>query len=59
MKTKEFTIEVKKSLNFQTYTVGEHCILEDGDDLQECKRKVQARCRKLIYEQYKLDSVRR
>ncbi len=55
MKTKEFTIGVTKSRSFQSYKCEETCILEEGDDLDESKARVRARCRKAVMEEIALD----
>jgi len=55
MKTKEITVEAKRSKNFQTYMVSETIKIEDGDDVTLVIQSAQARCRKRAEEQLELD----
>jgi len=55
MRTKEVTVEAKRSKNFQTYMVSETIEIEDGDDVQLVVQAAQARCRKRADEQLELD----
>lgn len=57
MQTKEITVSVKKSRNFQTYEVGMSGTLEEGDDELQLIREMQAKCRKLVAEQFAIDTA--
>jgi len=59
---KRIYIECKKSMNFQTYTVGIDAEIEipmdtyEGNDkLDETIKGIQAKCRKLVMEQIAID----
>lgn len=57
MKIKEIYVEAKKSRSFQTYTAGLTITIEDKDDPDEVILLAQAKCRKAVQEQIKLDSL--
>ena len=52
---KEIYVECKKSRNFQTYTVGLTEVLDESDDPVTRTKYLQAKCRQLVLEQFKLD----
>ena len=56
MKTKEVYVEIKRSKNYQTYTVGETLEIEFGDEVDLVIQAAQARCRKRAEEQLELDN---
>ena len=55
MRTTEVYVEAKKSKNYQTYTVAETIMLEEGDDRELAIQGAQARCRARVEEQLELD----
>lgn len=56
MEIRKIYIEAKKSKNFQTYTVGLE-VSSDTNISEEQIKEVQAKCRKLVQEQIKIDGV--
>lgn len=54
MKIKRVYVEAKKSLNYQTYTVGMDVEIVDNEPETTIK-VLQAKCRQLVNEQIKID----
>ena len=55
MKTKEISVEISKSKNYQTYKCAKTMTIEEGDDLELETQTAQAWCRKRVMEQIELD----
>lgn len=55
MEIKEIYVEIKKSKNFQTYTCGELITIDAPEDIEHIRKESQARCRKAVLNQMKLD----
>lgn len=55
MKTKEISVEISKSKNYQTYKCSKTFILDEKDDEEACTLAVQAWCRKKVMQQIELD----
>jgi len=58
---KDVYVEAKKSKNFQTYTVGGTISIDESESKEITDamiKRAQARCRKLVVEQIKLDGPR-
>jgi len=54
---KEIYVEIKRSMNFQTYTAGTRVSIEDGEDPEAVRAQAYAICRKSLKEQMALDGI--
>lgn len=55
MKITRVYAEAKKSMNFQTYSVGLEGTIEESDDPIAVVKGLKARCRQLVQEEIDLD----
>ena len=55
MITKEISVEIRKSKNFQSYMSSETLTIEEGDNIEQLKKEAFSRCKEECLKQIEID----